>query len=280
MNDPGLDLTQLRALRGRQLDVSPLLERIETHLERHDGYLALSGGKDSVVVAHLARQVDPNVPMVWFDSGLEFPEHRDYLHQLADTWNLNLDIIKAQPTALEILIACGAWSHHGARATVPDLRATLIDTPSTIAHERYGPGELWGVRAAESQGRRQMYATQLRRELTARCAGCCPTAAAPTSEQRARHGGTISRQDRTTAYGPIWDWSTDKVWEYLAAHNVPENPVYARLRALGAPEHALRISTVITATGLESGRITWLRRGWPQLYADLLTDLPRLAEFV
>lgn len=47
----------------------------------------------------------------------------------------------------------------------------------------------------------------------------------------------------------------------------------------GAPEHALRISTLITATGLENGRITWLRAGWPELYTELLAHLPRLAEF-
>ena len=42
----------------------------------------------------------------------------------------------------------------------------------------------------------------------------------------------------------------------------------------------MRISTVLTGTGLERGRITWLRAGWPQLYAELQDQLPRLAEFV
>ncbi len=278
---PGLDLAALRVLRGRRAlkPTRHLLTRIAAHLEQHDGYVAFSGGKDSLAVLHLTRQVDPAVPVAWFDSGLEYPEHRSYIHDLADSWNLNLDVIPAAPTALEILEASGAWSHTAPRTVVPDLSTTLIDVPAGIAHDRHGPGELWGVRAAESRGRARLYATAVRREIRANCT-CCPGASGSvTTERRRRHGGTISRRDGTTAYGPIWDWSTDDVWTYLAAHEVPTSPVYAKLTALGAPEHALRISTLITATGLENGRITWLRAGWPELYTELLTHLPRLAEF-
>jgi phosphoadenosine phosphosulfate reductase len=31
---------------------------------------------------------------------------------------------------------------------------------------------------------------------------------------------------------------------------------------------------------LEEGRVTWLRRGWPELFEDLAHALPRLREFV
>ena len=230
-------------------------------------------------MAHLVRQVDPALPITWFDSGLEYPEHRAYILDLAEQWKLNLDIIRAQPTALEILEASGAWSHAAPRATVPDLTRTLIDIPAGTAHDRHGPGELWGVRAAESRGRARLYATALRREIRTSCS-CCPgSPTTVTSERRRRHGGIISRRNGTTAYGPLWDWSTDDVWTYLAAHDIPPSPIYAKLTALGAPEQALRISTLITATGLENGRITWLRAGWPQLYTELLESLPRLAEF-
>ena len=43
---------------------------------------------------------------------------------------------------------------------------------------------------------------------------------------RARnHGGLIRRDDGTTAYEPIWNWSTGDVWEYLHAHEIPINPI-------------------------------------------------------
>lgn len=70
------------------------------------------------------------------------------------------------------------------------------------------------------------------------------------------------------------------MWGYLHRHGLPVNPVYAKLRLLGAPEKALRVSAMIDGNGLELGRVTWLRRGWPGLFAELAQVLPRLREFV
>ena len=70
------------------------------------------------------------------------------------------------------------------------------------------------------------------------------------------------------------------MWGYIARHQLPVNPVYAKLRRLGAPEQALRVSAMTDANGLEMGRVTWLRRGWPDLFDELARALPRLREFV
>lgn len=37
---------------------------------------------------------------------------------------------------------------------------------------------------------------------------------------------------------------------------------------------------MVDGTRLEEGRITWLRRGWPALFEELATVLPRLREYV
>lgn len=274
---PGLDLTALRALRGRDRDHTPLLDRIEAHLAAHDGYFAFSGGKDSTVVLDLARRVDPALPIVWFDSGLEFPETRTYIHDLTDRWGLNLTVIQARPTLLEVLVAGGGWDHHAPDQAVPNLHEVLITAPARLAHQLHGPGELWGVRSAEAKGRRHLHRAALAAQVRDHCRGCCPPR---STEQRQRHGGIVARVDGTIAYSPIWDWPTTRVWEYLAAHGIPTNPVYAKLRDLGAPKHATRVAHVVDANQLEAGRISWLRRGWPTLFAELVEHLPRLADFV
>lgn len=270
---PGLDPNQLRSLRSPRRDLNLIHSRIEAHLETHDGYLAFSGGKDSLVVLDLARQVDRNVPVVFFDSGLEFPETYTYLDELAGRWNLNLQIVHAEPSLLEILVHNGTWDHHAPDRHVPDLHETLIANPARLAHRTFGLGELWGVRGAESRGRRAAYANALRCETTS-CS--CRTDAT----RKARHGGVIRRSDGTTAYGPIWDWHTDEVWTHIAARRLPINPVYDRLRHLGADQHTLRISHVLDANHLESGRVVWLKRGWPDLYERLRGALPRLDEYL
>ena len=269
----GLDVAHLRSLRAPRHDVGMMLRRIEDHLAAHDGYLPLSGGKDSVVVLHLVRQVDPNVPVVFFDSGLEFPETYRYLAELTDAWQLRADWIQPRQSLLEALVASGDWDHHSERRQKVDLHQLLITEPAAHAHDRYGRGELWGVRADESRGRAAAYANAIRRELRS-CWQCCSTVA----QQRQRHGGVIRRRDATVAYGPIWDWSSRDVWAYIARHHLPINPVYAKLAALGAPEHARRVSHILDGGQLERGRLVWLRRGWPALFEELTTALPRLRE--
>ena len=41
-------------------------------------YVAFSGGKDSTVLLDLVRKIYPDVPAVFCDTGLEFPEVRQF----------------------------------------------------------------------------------------------------------------------------------------------------------------------------------------------------------
>lgn len=274
---PGLDINQLQALRPPHPAADHLAPRIRTHLEAHDGYVAFSGGKDSLVALHLALQADPAVPVVFFDSGFEYPETYQYLRTVQDHFGITIDWIKARRTTLQVLVDSGDWDHNAPPpAARESLHRILITDPAARAHSRHGEGEVWGVRAEESHGRRIRYKVALRQELDRNCAGCCGT----HLERRRRHGGIIRRVDGTVAFGPIWDWTTDQVWGHIARHQLPVNPTYAKLRALGAPEHFLRISHLLDAQRLEQGRVTWLRRGWPDLFDDLAQVLPRIREYV
>ncbi|MGV9867242.1 phosphoadenosine phosphosulfate reductase domain-containing protein [Rhodococcus koreensis] len=259
-SETGLDLTVLRGLRTPSAKAGPaaigaILTRIEAHLAAHDGYVAFSGGKDSLVVLDLARQVDPDVPVVFFDSGLDYPETYDYLTELAHTWRLDLHRIPTDPPLLQALADTGLWDHTAptdATAAAVDLHRVLITEPARRAHQLLGPGELWGVRADESTARRHLYTRGGRRE------------------------GTITRTDGTIAYGPIWDWTTDDVWAHIARHQLPANPVYATLRTLGVPAQQHRLSHLVDGGHLDRGRLTWLRRGWPALFEELADALPRI----
>lgn len=42
-------------------------------------YVSFSGGKDSTVLLHLVREEYPNVPAVFVDTGLEYPEIREFV---------------------------------------------------------------------------------------------------------------------------------------------------------------------------------------------------------
>ncbi len=259
-DDPGLDLTRLQALRPTtaRTDAQALAEigeQISEHLRRHDGYVAFSGGKDSLVVLDLVRRVEPDVPVVFFDSGLEYPETYDYIRHLAQTWSLDLHRLPADPPLLDVLVSSGLWDHRAPDPTVLlDLHEVLIGSLAKKAHELFGSGELWGVRADESAGRRAMYT------------------------RGGRRGGIVERADGTIAYGPIWNWSTRDVWSFVRREDLPVNPVYAKLASLGVPEQRQRVSHVIDGNHLQHGRLTWLRRGWPDLFEQLAHALPRIRQ--
>lgn len=248
--NPAHVAAHLRSARDR---FATATDTVSSHLHTHGGYVSWSGGRDSTAVVHLAAAANPNVPVVWFDSGLEFPDTHTYIHNLAQSWGLNLHIIKATPDALSIMETSGAWDHDAPPGwDAPDLHEALITRPAQQARELFGRAEVWGLRAAESQGRRALLAPRR---------------------------GAFTRADGTVVCSPIWAWREVDVTAYLAAHNIAENPAYERLRAAGATGKDLRVGLALDGNNLNFGRVVWLRRCYPDLYRDIVLRLPRLREW-
>lgn len=57
--------------------------RIKEWYEFYNGqvYISFSGGKDSTVLLDIARKIYPNIPAVFVDTGLEYPEIREFVKQ-------------------------------------------------------------------------------------------------------------------------------------------------------------------------------------------------------
>lgn len=75
------DLKQMQAL-PLNLKIRLTQSRIRTWVNEFgsDGvYVSFSGGKDSTVLLHIVRQMYPEVEAVFCDTGLEYPEIRDFV---------------------------------------------------------------------------------------------------------------------------------------------------------------------------------------------------------
>jgi len=217
------------------------LSMVDAHLAAHGGHVAWSGGKDSTVVADIAHTVRPGTPIVTYVAGTEYPEVLPYCEavaigrgwswatiQTADVTELLDDGVRPSDG--------GAWWD------------AMIAGPATIAHSRYGPGLLWGLRADESAARAAMlYSTR----------------------------GVHDRKDGVTTCAPLWRWAALDVYAYLAAHDVALCPTYARMADVGMPPDARRVGRIIGRRNMQE-RLLWLQRGWPDTYTAYIERWPWL----
>lgn len=65
-------------------------------------YISFSGGKDSLVLLHIARQIFPKVPAVYCDTGLEYPEIREFVKTFE-----NVEIICPKKNFKQIILEYG-----------------------------------------------------------------------------------------------------------------------------------------------------------------------------
>ena len=79
-----MNKTELIMLQSLPLDIKIMKtkRRIEEWIDyfgENKVYISFSGGKDSTVLLDLVRQVNPNIPGVFIDTGLEYPETKEFV---------------------------------------------------------------------------------------------------------------------------------------------------------------------------------------------------------
>lgn len=80
------ELYQMQAL-PLNLKIRLTEDRIRGWLDSYDAYVSFSGGKDSTVLLDIARKIDPSIPAVFVDTGLEYPEIREFVKTFDNvTW--------------------------------------------------------------------------------------------------------------------------------------------------------------------------------------------------
>lgn len=80
MKHTAYDLAQMQSL-PLEAKITMTKRRIREWYEHWDGnvYVSFSGGKDSTVLLHLVREMYPDVPAVFVDTGLEYPEIKAFV---------------------------------------------------------------------------------------------------------------------------------------------------------------------------------------------------------
>ena len=92
-------LAQRQAL-PLQGKINLTIKRIRDWYEGNNGnvYVAFSGGKDSTVLLHLVRSIYPDVKALFCDTGLEYPELKEFVRSFD-----NVEIIRPKINFKQVL---------------------------------------------------------------------------------------------------------------------------------------------------------------------------------
>lgn len=96
-------IEELRQKQALPLDIKIKMSkaRIRAWIDEYgeDGvYVSFSGGKDSTVLLDLVRQDYPNVKAVFIDTGLEYPEIKDFVKTFD-----NVDIVRPKMSFRQVI---------------------------------------------------------------------------------------------------------------------------------------------------------------------------------
>lgn len=100
------ELAELQALPLEEKVLRTQTRIIEWYLKHKSKvYVSFSGGKDSTVLLHIVRQIYPDVPAVYCDTGLEFPEVKKHVKRFE-----NVVILRPKMSFREVLDKYG-WCY-------------------------------------------------------------------------------------------------------------------------------------------------------------------------
>ena len=226
--------TNLAKLQSLKLDDKILYSsvKIKEFYLAHKGqvYISFSGGKDSTVLLHLVRSIYPEVPAVYIDTGLEFPELRDHVKATENvTW------LKPDKTFKQVILEEGY-------PVVSKQVAKVMDQAQR--------GQPNGLHRLSFEGRygfiRYAYLKDAPFRVSDKCCdmmkkkpakayhretGRCPYLGMHADESALRRDiwereGENIETTKIPSSSPLSIWTDDDVWNYIHRYNLSYPAVY------------------------------------------------------
>ncbi|MEM3466024.1 MAG: phosphoadenosine phosphosulfate reductase family protein [Candidatus Jordarchaeales archaeon] len=167
-----------------------------------DACVACSFGKDSLAVLWLCLQENPNIPVVFNNTGVEYFETLEFKEQLARDWRLNLIETKPETSYWQVMESLKGRIDDG-RKWVNKCCYELKEKPFKRVVREYGFKFCFtGLTALESRAR-----------MWVAC------------ERGMQY---YSRKDGVTKVHPILYWTPEEVWRFTREKGIPVNPAYAK----------------------------------------------------
>lgn len=264
---PSLQALQTLPLDDKVLRATAVLGHA---LSGHKSVVAWSGGKDSTALLHLALKMEPNIPVIFNDTLVDFRENRRYVHQLAQAWKVNLHVAKPQVTF---------W------ALVPKYGYPMLGKRNTPGHQHLPETYARGL---EAKGKHRQAQAVLEGHLGSTCCeflkerpyrammrslgADCNITGILAGESQLRSLTWLDKgefyQDKRGMWKatPLAIWTDADVEAYLSLHEVPANPLYG----MGYKRNGCW--PCLQDLAFADNKLATMRRAHPKLWRFLIVD--------
>lgn len=236
-------------------------------------YVAYSGGKDSTVLLHLVRSIYPDVPAVFVDTGLEFPEIRNHVKQTENVVWLKPEMSFRQVVKEKgypvVSKSISHWIDLAQRGQPSGLRQVEIDSRYGCARYKYLVDAPFKISRDCCDILKKKPAKRYHRET-----GQCPYIGMLAEESDTRRSAYIVTGENNTdaaipTSNPLMIWTTKDIWDYIKRYDLP----YASIYDKGYP----RTGCIFCMFGITVDRDRFLRlkATHPQLWEYCMKDLQR-----
>lgn len=202
---PEVEKMVRRSFEDKYIETCLVIQKRLSILNRNIA-IAFSGGKDSQVTLHIVLSVYPDIPVIFNNTGVEYPETIKFVHDLANAWNLNLIETKPEKTFWQCVNDYGFPHNKRGSKGKPGSRNCCYwckDKPMLkTLKSLHLDGYFTGITAVENRTRM----------FTARDYGTCYK--------------TVS--ENIWKIHPILWWTEDEVWSYLTERGLNANPIYSK----------------------------------------------------
>jgi len=155
--------------------------------------LAFSGGKDSLAVLHIALDVNPNIPVIYNNTTVEFPETLQYVKDLQKEWGFDLSMTNCKVSFFNAVKERGWAGHEDRWCCKPYKEEPTFQHMLSNGYK----AEITGTTRTESIYRRSL---------------------SPIKTPR--------KEPFILRVNPIYDWNEWEVWRYIKENNLPHNSLY------------------------------------------------------
>jgi 3'-phosphoadenosine 5'-phosphosulfate sulfotransferase (PAPS reductase)/FAD synthetase len=214
-------------------------KRIKEFYGRNDGkvYVSFSGGKDSTVLLHLVRKFYPDVEAVFVDTGLEYPEIKEFVKTIP-----NVVIIRPKQSFKQVIEKYGypVISKNVSRY-VRDLQNTTKNNEKT-RNTRLGLSEKKSKVGILSKKWRFLVDAPFK--CSEQCCDIMKKEPIHRYEKETGNSGIIGTMAsesliRKITYNkqgcfnvkknlvmPLSIWTENDIWEYIKKYNIPYSKIY------------------------------------------------------